>query len=213
MRVKARPRPMIPSFSGSLMIAYNLDIQCQRRRFGARHANHDLALLFLVRQHQIAMVVLALGKAGAAGPPCPSFARTCQDVAMLAERIQNGNSSSDLITLSALDEFDLEGLVVGTRRGCHDEILKVHGRIRPVAGHIADGVHQAARTTTIKMGAALFFQHWPEIVGLPGLAVIMMEDDVSGQFARAELFPKGHRLRRSGEVVEFEVLLTMTDAL
>src|ERR1700719_5248474 len=146
------------------------------------------------------MVRLALGEAGAASSTGAAFARTCQDVAMLAERIQNGNSGSNFITLSALGECDFEGLVVGTRRGCPDEILKVHGRIRPVTGHIADGVHQAARTATIKMGAALLFQRRPEIVGLLGITVIMMEDDFSGQFARAELFPKGHRLRRSGEI-------------
>src|SRR5882724_2635799 len=151
------------------------------------------------------MVGLALGKAGAASPTGAAFARTCQDVAMLAERIQNGNSGSNLITLSALGEFDLEGLVVGTRRGCPDEILKVHGRIRPVAGHIADGVHQTARTATIKVSAALFFQHRPEIVGLLGIAVIMMEDDFSGQFARAELVAKSRRGGGPGEVVQFEV--------
>src|ERR1700693_2527879 len=125
------------------------------------------------------MIGIALGKAGAASPTGAAFARTCQDVAMLAERIQNGNSGSNLITLSALGECDFEGLVVGTRRGCPDKILKVHGRNRPVAGHIADGVHQAARTATIEMGAALFFQHRPKIVGLPGIAVVMVEDDFS----------------------------------
>src|SRR6266404_6965139 len=159
------------------------------------------------------MVGLAFGEAGATGSAGAAFARACEHVALLAKRIQNGNAGCDFVALAAFGEFDLEGPVVRMGCGCPDEILEVHGGIRPMTGHVADRVHQAARPATIEMSAALFFQHGPEVVSLIGLAIVMVENDLAGKFRSAELLAKGHRLLCPGEIVQGEVLLTLADAV
>ena len=55
----------------------------------------------------------------------------------------------------------------------------MHRRIRPVTGHVAHGVHQAARPAAIEMRAALLFQHRPQVVGLIGIAIVVMQHDLA----------------------------------
>src|SRR6478752_2908318 len=131
-------------------------------------------------------------------------------MALSAKRVEDGDAGRNFIALAASGKSDLERLVVGARGGGSDKVLEMHGRIRPVSGHVAHRVHQSARSATIKMRAALLFQHRPEIIGLVGVAIVVMENDLAGEFACAKFLAKGHGLRRSREIIQLEVLLAVT---
>src|SRR4029077_15864910 len=108
-------------------------------------------------------------------------------MALSAKRVEDGDAGRNFIVLAASGKSDLERLVVGARGGGSDKVLEMHGRIRPVSGHVAHRVHQSARSATIKMGAAVLFQHRPEIVGLPGVAIVVVENDLACEFASRKL--------------------------
>ena len=100
-------------------------------------------------------------------------------MAVLAKRIQDRDIGRDLVSRAGFRKPDLEWLVVGMRRRGADKVLEMHRRIRPVAGHVAHRIHQAARPTTVKMGAALLLQHRPQVIGLIGIAIVVMQHDLA----------------------------------
>src|SRR6202007_3081971 len=114
----------------------------QTGRYRPRYADHDLAFLFIVGEHEVAMVRFAISKATAAGAAGAAFAGTRQRMAMPSKRVQDRHTGCDLKRRSPFREPELERFVVGMGRGGADEILEVHRRVRPVAGHVAHRVHQ-----------------------------------------------------------------------
>src|SRR5580704_6066308 len=94
-----------------------------------------------------------------------------------------------------------------------DKILKMHGGIRPMSGHIANRVHQTARPAAIKMRAALLFKNGPKVISPIRLAVIVVQDGPAGKLWRSELFAKRHHRWGAREVVELEIRFAALDEM
>ncbi len=100
-------------------------------------------------------------------------------MAVLPQRVENRYIRRDLVGRTGLRKLHLELDVVGVGRRSADKILEMHGGVRPMPGHVAHRVHQAARPAAIKMSAALLFEYRPEVIGLIGVAIVVVQHDLA----------------------------------
>ena len=128
------------------------------------------------------MVGLAVSKPRSACSTRTALAGTRQHVSVPAKRVENGYSGRHFVAFACLLQFDLEGLVVfADRCGAH-EILEVNRGVGPVSCHVPNCVHERARTAAIEMGAALFLEGGPKIIGLVRIAIVVVKHDLVGEW-------------------------------